>query len=641
MARAVLWNVVLDQEGEPVAGASVYVYLPGTTTPLTVPMYGSSISPTELLNPLTTDANGRYEAWINGGGRMVTTVATGGGIVTPQTRTEAFVRDTFGDPVPVTSYGAVADGTTDCTAAINAAFAAGGTVTFPLAANEVGYRITTPLFIGDGTAIKQSDVQSLRVFGTGSRVATAPSPLASKIEFTLEGYVPIIWAGASNERMLEVRGPIQNVWIEGLGFDCLGVASSGIRTYDLQNSVIRNCKVINHVNCVDATGDERTLRAAFDFRAYSVGDATPNSLLSSNNGGNGCLFENLYTWSGGARPAGFAVGQSAPGTPDGTGLWTVAGGSPDVSQCKFVNCINMSANQAGSVGLALRYTDGITFDQCSFPALIPISVEVPIGADGSNGLRLFPNYIVMSNVHVDNGRSTPNGGWNDCRIIGTWEAEHRIIFSPVVNALDSDYAPAADFGWGWTTHDKIANRSGLIGNWRVGGSMDVDSTLLVGAAAQFNSSVTATGAILANGGEIRFPATQIPSAGANVLDDYEEGTWTPSLGGTEVFSSRTGTYVKVGRMVHVFCRFAITTIGTGATFAVVGLPFAASGRACGHVSGILSAATNFVFLTVDIANGSTTASLDGIAAAGTATAPIAVLGNSTALTFQATYLTAN
>ena len=72
---------------------------------------------------------------------------------------------------------------------------------------------------------------------------------------------------------------------------------------------------------------------------------------------------------------------------------------------------------------------------------------------------------------------------------------------------------------------------------------------------------------------------------ANKLDDYEEGTWTPSLiaatGGAITFSgSTTGYYTKIGRLVHV--SFAINNFtvsgGTGgATINIAGLPFTTQG----------------------------------------------------------------
>jgi hypothetical protein len=66
---------------------------------------------------------------------------------------------------------------------------------------------------------------------------------------------------------------------------------------------------------------------------------------------------------------------------------------------------------------------------------------------------------------------------------------------------------------------------------------------------------TGGGVISADG--IAFPATQVASADANTLDDYEEGTWTPTLtfatpGDLAVtYSVRTGIYTKIGRMVFV------------------------------------------------------------------------------------------
>ena len=55
-------------------------------------------------------------------------------------------------------------------------------------------------------------------------------------------------------------------------------------------------------------------------------------------------------------------------------------------------------------------------------------------------------------------------------------------------------------------------------------------------------------------GQIKFPASQSASADANTLDDYEEGTWSPTLitdgGGQSVtYTQQRGTYTKIGRVV--------------------------------------------------------------------------------------------
>ena len=54
------------------------------------------------------------------------------------------------------------------------------------------------------------------------------------------------------------------------------------------------------------------------------------------------------------------------------------------------------------------------------------------------------------------------------------------------------------------------------------------------ASNTVTSGILATGQTLSVNG-ITFPATQIPSADGNTLDDYEEGTWTPTI------SSGTGS----------------------------------------------------------------------------------------------------
>jgi len=81
---------------------------------------------------------------------------------------------------------------------------------------------------------------------------------------------------------------------------------------------------------------------------------------------------------------------------------------------------------------------------------------------------------------------------------------------------------------------------------------------------------------------IRFPATEVASTDANTLDDYEEGTFTPSLTfanpGTlnVIYVSRTGRYTKVGNLctVRVLISTSTFTLGTATgLLRVSGLPF--------------------------------------------------------------------
>jgi len=66
---------------------------------------------------------------------------------------------------------------------------------------------------------------------------------------------------------------------------------------------------------------------------------------------------------------------------------------------------------------------------------------------------------------------------------------------------------------------------------------------------------------------------------ANTLDDYEEGTWTPTNnGGSITLSPVAGgaRYTKIGRLVHVHAYIGTSGDGDGTQMVIGGLPFAAS-----------------------------------------------------------------
>ena len=98
--------------------------------------------------------------------------------------------------------------------------------------------------------------------------------------------------------------------------------------------------------------------------------------------------------------------------------------------------------------------------------------------------------------------------------------------------------------------------------------------LLVGTTTEASSA----GVLQVSNG-ITFPATQSDSTNANTLDDYEEGTWTPTQGSNltvvGTFSSN-GVYTKIGRSIVVIGQVKGTTSVAVATANAVmagGLPF--------------------------------------------------------------------
>ena len=88
----------------------------------------------------------------------------------------------------------------------------------------------------------------------------------------------------------------------------------------------------------------------------------------------------------------------------------------------------------------------------------------------------------------------------------------------------------------------------------------------------------------ANGTGITFPASQSASTDANCLDDYEEGTWTPTYAassGSMTYSQQLGYYTKIGRVVTIYCHIVTTANnGLNGNVAITGLPFTAAGNYC-------------------------------------------------------------
>jgi hypothetical protein len=98
------------------------------------------------------------------------------------------------------------------------------------------------------------------------------------------------------------------------------------------------------------------------------------------------------------------------------------------------------------------------------------------------------------------------------------------------------------------------------------GALTIQANGTSALAITANGQITTANApFILTGGQIQFPSTQIPSADANTLDDYEEGTWTPTAtaqtGSITSFTSN-GNYTKIGNTVFVRCQITITNVGS-------------------------------------------------------------------------------
>lgn len=101
-------------------------------------------------------------------------------------------------------------------------------------------------------------------------------------------------------------------------------------------------------------------------------------------------------------------------------------------------------------------------------------------------------------------------------------------------------------------------------------------------------------------GEHRMNAGISFDSGTNILDEYEEGTWTPVPQGTSTagtpLGSFSGRYTRIGRMCYISCRCDFSdTADMAGNFEIEGLPFTIDGATdsrCGFSSGFRNGYAN-------------------------------------------------
>jgi len=129
---------------------------------------------------------------------------------------------------------------------------------------------------------------------------------------------------------------------------------------------------------------------------------------------------------------------------------------------------------------------------------------------------------------------------------------------------------------------RVKNGGSQVGNATISTTNNGDISIFQGTSSE------ALRATLKQGGGICFNSD---TAASNALDDYEEGTFTPNVGGDATYTNQNGAYTKVGRLVTVKINFQINAINSSGRNIIYGLPFTStSGEAhvgtVGYYSGL-------------------------------------------------------
>ena len=277
------------------------------------------------------------------------------------------------------------------------------------------------------------------------------------------------------------------------------------------------------------------------------------------------------------------------------GYSNAAGSSmPDIS-----DSVLLRSNGAGGLTLSAQHASGvIRFSTGGVTERVRIDASGNVGIGSSSpseklqvtGGRIYPTGTgTSSGITWDNYNVYQDTSNNLIYRYGTTEI-FRLASTGVFTFNSTGTASGAFISSGttpyWSFQSSSASATGYLGfgNSLISGASSTDfiirsdnalkfaiggtAALSIAStgAATFSSGIGIGGATATTGG-IQFPATAVAIADGNNLDDYEEGTWTPSLttsGGTPpTVVSSAGRYVIIGKLVNIYFKFLLSSASGG------------------------------------------------------------------------------
>jgi hypothetical protein len=140
----------------------------------------------------------------------------------------------------------------------------------------------------------------------------------------------------------------------------------------------------------------------------------------------------------------------------------------------------------------------------------------------------------------------------------------------------------------------LANNIDAILPWNASTNAERDNAIDLGRSGGRFKDLYLSGGVYLGG-----------TGAANHLDDYEEGSWTPSVGGTSSNGTTNAHYVKVGDLVQITFDFTISSIGTGSTSTISGVPFHALATTAGSVGYYSGLSATPIYLTFYVTSSGT------------------------------------
>ena len=506
------------------------------------------------------------------------------------------------ESVSVKDFGAVGDGVTDDTAAIQAAITAGAgkSVFFPSGKYKItatlNITLSSTVLIGDsaGSGTNGQSGSSIINYGSGDAVYFYnPAATTTPLTGTLHG------CGIQNLTITRVT----NV-----------ATGAGLRLFNTSNFALNNVFVAEHYICYNLVDVHST---QFDnFRAYTgnVFTAVAASALLSISPATNYVPPNSIDYGWINYFSNFILTSNFIST----NTISVSGGDT----ASFVNgyCGGALTNHVRIVSDYAAVINTLSFNNVYFDGVTPVTGTSTGVSFGANCIVVDAKFVNCTFGQLDTAITVISGAVVTALTVANNEFHYNRLGSIYFNSVlaSGNITGNYFYGIGMTGANSAgvsidnAKNIQVVGNSflnlnngtnyavKVGTlvtTLNVSGNLLNGVNTDFSNAGTITNFALAgnasnNATNTLLGATvgNIVNANASVLDWYQEGAFTPTMafGGASVgvtYAGRNGQYTRIGNQVTFSVYINLTSKGSSTGNATVtGLPFAIDSAYPGIVS---------------------------------------------------------
>jgi hypothetical protein len=273
-----------------------------------------------------------------------------------------------------------------------------------------------------------------------------------------------------------------------------------------------------------------------------------------------------------------SAGATIAGALDVNGGADLSGGEINLSSATVADLTDNRVVIAGSAG-SLEDDANLTFNGSTLSVGVDLDVDGHTEVDNLQavGVVTVTGSATIDNVRIDtNTVDTTSGNLILDSTGGIVDINDAVDISGDVDIEDTTQSTSPTNG-----ALKVAGGVGIVKNLWVGQNLDVDGTTeLDSVGVTGNATITSGDVVIATAGNgIDFSATSdgTGTATSELLDNYEEGTFTPTItqGITSpTYSAQNGYYTRIGDLM--FAHIILTVNGgtaNGSGVIVGGLPY--------------------------------------------------------------------